>query len=178
MTYIDAYKGRSETVLENITTDDDVELPFDRIDFSPYGNPSVSVDSAARFAVHEIIGGTTVRQKIGEEPREIGVSGVCTEDVANDLNQLHKAELVSINTESLDEIIRCQVASISTDPMEDGGAADMDGGDFLYDFDISLVEISAKPRAQDVRDLFSKIEEPSDTDTPEFIEELFAQDTV
>jgi hypothetical protein len=141
MSYIEAYQGRSNTVLENITTDSDVVLNFNSIDFAPFGNPTVSVDSAARFAVHEIIGGTTVRQKIGEEPREIDVSGVCTEDVARQINQLNKAKLCSLNSDTLDDIVRCQIASSSTSPLEDGGAADMDEGDFLYTFDISLVEI-------------------------------------
>jgi hypothetical protein len=148
MTYIDAYHGRSETTIENVTTDDDVTLTFDRIDFSPYGNPSVSADSAGRFAVHEIVGGSTVRQKLGEEPREITVDGVCTEDVAQQVNELHKAELVSLNSETLNDIIRCHVGSTSTEPIEPGGAADMDGGDFLYDFSISLVEVETYSEAE------------------------------
>lgn len=147
MTYIDAYKGRSETIIENITTDSDVTLVFNSIDFSPYGNPSVSVDTSARFAVHEILGGTTVRQKIGEDPREITIDGVCTEPVARQVNQLHKAKLVSVNSETIGDIVRCQVASTSADPMDDGGAADMDGGEFLYDFSISLVEVG-RPQAE------------------------------
>lgn len=142
MSYREAYRGRSSTTIENVTTDDDISLPFEQVDFEPFGNPTVDVDSSARFAVHEIIGGTTVRQKIGEDPREIGVSGVCTEDVAQQLNQLHKAELVALNSEMLNGIIRCQVASVSTTPLEDGGAVDMDEGTFLYDFSISLVEIT------------------------------------
>ena len=141
MSYLEAYQGRSSTVLENITTDDDVVLTFDQIDFEPFGNPTVAVDSSARFAVHEIVGGTTVRQKIGEDPREIDVSGVCTEDVAQQVNQLHKAKLCSLNSETVGDIVRCQIASSSISPLEDGGAADMDEGDFLYSFDISLVEV-------------------------------------
>jgi len=141
MSYIDAYKGRSDTVIENITTDTDVTLTFNEIDFEPYGNPTISVDTSARFAVHDILGGTTVRQKIGEKPREISISGVCTETVVRKVNQLNKAKLVSLNSDVIGDVVRCQVASTSTDPLDDGGAADMDGGEFLYDFSISLVEV-------------------------------------
>ena len=142
MSYVDAFRGRSETVIENITTDEGTILTFDEIDFEPYGNPTVGVETSARFAVHEILGGTTVRQKIGEDPREITVQGVCTEDVAFRINQLEKAKLVSLNSDSIGGIARCQVASTSTDPMERGGAADMDGGDFLYDYNINLIEVT------------------------------------
>lgn len=141
MTYKEAYVGRSETILEQIETDNDVFLGFNKIDFEPFGNPTIAVDSSARFAVHEIIGGTTIRQKIGEDPREIEVSGVCNEEVSRKLAQLHKAKYLSLNSAVIDDIVRCQIASVSTDPLEDGGAADMDKGDFLYDFTINLVEI-------------------------------------
>lgn len=136
-----AFSDRSDTIIENITTDSGVTLTFEVIDFNPYGNPTISVDSSARFAVHDILGGTTVRQKIGEKPREITVQGVCTEPVVRKVNQLNKAKLVSLNSDVIGDVVRCQVASTSTDPIEDGGAADMDGGEFLYDFSISLVEV-------------------------------------
>lgn len=144
MTYIEAYSGRTDTVIENITTDRTDALRFDEIDFEPYGNPAVAVDTSARFAVHEILGGTTLRQKLGEDPREISIQGVCTEDVAQQINQLRRAKLASLNAEAIGEVIRCQVASTSVDPMEPGGAADMDGGDFLYSYSINLVEVNRR----------------------------------
>lgn len=142
MSYVTAFEGRSETLIEEVSTDESTSLPFSTIDFSPYGNPDVSVTSGARYATHEIIGGTTVRQKLGEDPREIEVSGVCTEPVAQQVNQLHKADLCSLNSDVVGgELIRCQIPSTSTKPLESGGSADMDGGEFLYDFNINLIEV-------------------------------------
>lgn len=141
MTYAEAYKGRSNTIIENITTDTGTSLSFSMIDFEPYGNPSVSTDSSGRFATHEIIGGTTVRQKVGEDPMEITINGVCTETVAQRVNQLNKAKLVSINSDVIGGLIRGQIASTSTDPIDDGGGVNMDGGEFLYEFTINFVEV-------------------------------------
>jgi hypothetical protein len=142
MSYVSAFEGRSETLIEQVTTDDDVSLSFEIIDFDPYGNPDVSVTAGSRYATHDIIGATTVRQKLGEEPREIEVSGVCTEPVAQQVNRLHRAELCSLNSDVVaGELIRCQIPSTSTNPLESGGSADMDGGKFLYDFNINLIEV-------------------------------------
>lgn len=143
MGYQNSFDERAATLITNITTDDDVELGFDEIDFSPYDNPNISVTSGARFAVHEVIGGTTVRQKIGEEPTEVTVQGVCTEQVAVQVDQLRRAFLVTLLSDRTPNGIRAQVASASTDPLHDGGAADASDGDFLYEFSINLVEISS-----------------------------------
>lgn len=143
MSYESAYDGRSETIITNITSDESATLDIDddEIDFSPYDNPNISIDSSARFAVHDIIGGTTVRQKVGEDPTEVHIQGVCTEDVAAEVDELRKAKLVTLLSDRVNGSLRCQVASSSTDPLEPGGAADMDRGDFLYEFNINLVEI-------------------------------------
>ena len=140
--YADAFDDRAETLITEIQTDESIELGFDEINFSPYDNPNISVTSGARFAVHEIIGGTTVRQKIGEDPTEVVVQGVCTERVATRVDQLRRAVLVTLLSDRTPNGIRAQVASASTEPLHDGGAADASGGDFLYEFSINLVEIS------------------------------------
>ena len=140
--YENAFDDRASTIITEITTDDDTQLPFGEIDFSPYDNPNISVTSGARFAVHEIIGGTTVRQKIGEDPTEVVVQGVCTERVATRVDQLRRAVLVTLLSDRTPNGIRAQVASASTEPLHDGGAADASDGDFLYEFSINLVEIS------------------------------------
>lgn len=146
MSFESSYDGRSRTVIANIDTDEGVTLPFDEIDFSPYDNPNISIDSAGRFATHEIIGGTTVRQKIGEEQLEIQIDGVAQEREAIKVDLLRKAKLVTLlssrlRTGSESGSLRCQVVSSSTDPLEDGGAADMDSGEFLYSYNINLVSI-------------------------------------
>lgn len=140
--YADAFDDRAATLITEIQTDESVELAFDEIDFSPYDNPNISVDSSARFSVHEIIGGTTVRQKIGEEPTEVNIEGVCTEEVAVQIDQLRRAFVVTLLSDRIPNGIRAQVASASTEPLEDGGAANMDRGEFLYEFNINLVEVS------------------------------------
>lgn len=140
--YADAFDDRAATLITEIQTDESIELAFDEIDFSPYDNPNISVDSSARFSVHEIIGGTTVRQKIGEEPTEVNIEGVCTEQVAVRIDQLRRAFVVTLLSDRIPNGIRAQVASASTEPLEDGGAANMDRGEFLYEFNINLVEIS------------------------------------
>lgn len=140
MAYESSFEDRASTILTDISTDGDVEL-FEEIDFSPYDNPNIAIDSSARFSVHEIIGGTTVRQKIGEDPTEVEISGVCTEDVATRVDELRKAKLVTLLSDRVPDGLRCQVASTSTDPLSDGGAADMNEGDFLYEYNINLVSI-------------------------------------
>jgi hypothetical protein len=139
--YRDAHQGRVNTVIGNFVLDDGTSIELDNISFDPYNNPTVAVDTSARFATHEIIGGTTVRQKIGEDPREIEISGVCTEETAQEVSLLHKVALCDLYHYKLVEIITCQVASTSTDPLEDGGAVDADTGEFLYEFNINLVEV-------------------------------------
>lgn len=142
VSYENAFDDRASTIITDVTSDDDVQLPFNEIHFEPYDNPNISVTSGARFAVHEVIGGTTVRQKIGEEPTEVTVQGVCTERVAVQIDQLRRAFLVTLLSDRTPNGIRAQVASASTEPLHDGGAADASDGDFLYEFSINLVEIS------------------------------------
>jgi len=139
--YTNAYDNRGSTIITDIETDSDVSLGFDEIDFSPFDNPNIGIDSSARFAVHEILGGTTVRQKIGEEPTQVSIDGVCTEEVAIKVDQLKESYLVKLLSDRVPDGINGQIASTSTDPLEDGGAADMDRGDFLYEFSINLVEV-------------------------------------
>lgn len=139
--YAKAYENRASTIITDITTDSDVELAFNEIDFSPYDNPNIAIDSSARFAVHDIIGGTTVRQKIGEDPTEVSMNGVCREEVALQVDALRHTKLVTLLSDRIPNGMRCQVASASTEPLDDGGATDMDRGDFLYEYNINLVEI-------------------------------------
>lgn len=110
-----------------------------------YSAPNVSVDSAGRFAVHDIIGGTTVRQKVGEEPVEVDINGVCREETARELDSLRNAKYGAIFSKRLvGGSMAVQFASISTSPLEDGGAVAIsdEDGSFLYEFDIAAVEVS------------------------------------
>lgn len=145
--YANAYEGRSGTFITDITADSEqnVDIEDNEVVFTPYNNPDVSADTSSRFAVHEIIGGKTVRQKIGEDPMEIEIDGVCTEDVAGDVDELRNAKLVTLISDRFNSGgLRCQVASSSTNPLSAGGAADMDGGDMLYSYTINLVEVDVQ----------------------------------
>lgn len=144
MTYENAFSGREDaTVLDAIKWDETASQTGDSsISFGEYDNPDIEVDGSARFATHEIIGGTTVRQRIGQDPIEISMNGVCNEDTAGQIDLLRSAELVTLISPRLEYNVRCQVASTSTTPLESGGAADASTGDFLYQYTINLVEIT------------------------------------
>jgi hypothetical protein len=115
-----------------------------------YGAPAVSVDAKGRFTKHDVIGGTTVRQKTGEEPLEVKVTGVCKESIAKRLAALRDAKYGDIKSNSLpQDRLTVQFSSVSTSPMNNSGAVEFEQGDaeFLYNFDLSCVEIT-KPQQE------------------------------
>lgn len=153
--YHDVFEGRVPVAIDGIRPDQNAaQRPPPNIIFTPNDNPDISVDSSGRFATHDIIGGITVRQKIGSEPFEITVSGVCDEETAKDIDKLKYARAGIFISERIS--IRVDFASMSTDPLEQGGAVDMDTGDMLYSYTLNLVGIE-------------NVEEPSEeeeTETP------------
>ena len=109
-----------------------------------YPNPTVSIDTAGRFAKHEIIGGSTVRQKIGEDPINVSVNGVCKRRTANQIDSLRDAKSGQIFSDRLpgsNDSLRVQFGSTSTEPMTDGGSADITDGRYLYSFQINVIEV-------------------------------------
>ena len=145
MSYKSAYKdNHAEFEISSIIYEDDAsgETP-NSIEFF-YNAPNISVDVAGRFEVHEIIGSKTVRQKIGEEPIEVEVEGVCREPTARQLDGLRDAKYATIISNRLSGgTLRVQFASVTTSPLDDGGAVALkdSSGQFLYEFDISAVEV-------------------------------------
>jgi hypothetical protein len=139
MSYKTAFQDRVQVFIDNIEPDEEGIFVPDEIEFTPYDNPDVTVDVSGRFAVHDIIGGVTVRQKIGEEPVEIGVSGVCDEETAQQIDRLRNAKYCDFNSDRIS--MQVQVASAGTDPLESGGAADMDTGDILYSYNLNLIGV-------------------------------------
>jgi hypothetical protein len=114
------------------------------ISFNDYPNPTVSIDTAGRFAKHEIIGGATVRQKIGEDPINLSINGVCKRRTANQIDSLRDAKNGKIISDRLpgnSDGIRVQFGSTSTQPMTDGGSADISDGRYLYTFNINAIEV-------------------------------------
>lgn len=122
--------------VEAITEDQNINFTYDQ--------PNVSVDTSARYVDHEVIGGMTVRQRIGEDPRQIGVSGLCTRQEARQIDQLYQTDFVEFESYRTGRIT-AQVTSASTDVHSDGGsvAKPSENGEMeiIYTFDISLVEI-------------------------------------
>jgi hypothetical protein len=113
-----------------------------RIEFE-YKNPAIAIDSAGRFKKHEIIGGKTVRQKTGEEPLEISISGVCKQDTAKKIDSLRDAKEGKLSSDRFyNSSIRVHFASGSTTPLEEGGAAELKSGEFLYTFSLNCVEVT------------------------------------
>jgi len=107
-----------------------------------YKAPAIAVDTAGRFATHEITGGSTVRQKIGEEPIEVSINGVVKEPTARRLDNLRDAQFGTILSNRLPRgSLQVHFASTSTSPLQDGGAVAMDDDEFLYTFDMSCVEV-------------------------------------
>lgn len=140
MSYKDTFPNRVSIVIDDIEPVVSGDVVAETIEFTPHDNPDISIDTAGRFAVHEIIGGDYVRQKIGEDPLNIQVSGVCDEPTAKRIDQLRKAKLGRLISDRI--IARVQFASMSTSPMESGGAVDASSGDYLYSYDISMVSTS------------------------------------
>lgn len=140
----------TEFEIDSIVWEEDAVDEVDSIE-PQYSSPAIAVDSAGRFVTHEIIGGKTVRQKIGEDPIEISIDGVCKESTARDLDLLRDAKYGKIRANRLPfEGIRVHFASISTEPFDDAGAvalsnegmADQTESEFLYTYSIECVELS------------------------------------
>lgn len=104
-----------------------------------YDQPDISVDTSNRFIEHQPVGGVTVRQKVGEDPAEVNVNGVCTTEEANQIDQLRFEDVVMFTSHRVSSM-QVQVASTSTEPFSEGGAVDRDG-EFTHRFSIKLVEV-------------------------------------
>lgn len=139
MSYKDAFQGRTPAALEGITADESGGSVPGSIDFGKHDNPDISVDTSGRFVTHEIIGGVSVRQKLGEDPVEIGVRGVCNGETAGKIDQLRNAKSANFISDRISMTVH--VASTSTQPLEQGGAADADTGELLYTYRMNLVGI-------------------------------------
>jgi len=139
-----AYEDDASTSYKEFLYNDDEESGgFYNISFE-YPNPSVSIDGAGKFATQDIIGGTTVKQKVGEEPLKIDVTGVCKRRTANQIDSLRDCIACQLFTDRIplgSDSILVQIGSTSTSPMDDGGVADFVDGQFLYSFKISATEI-------------------------------------
>lgn len=99
--------------------------------------PDVSVSTSARHKDIEVLGDTTIRQKLGTSPDEISISGICTQDEANQIDQLVFEETVTVISSRWDG--EAQVTSTNTDPLAEGGA--ISDGEWTHTFTIELTGV-------------------------------------
>lgn len=108
-----------------------------------YPNPAIGIDTGGNFVEHDIIGGATVRQRIGDQPLQISINGVAKEETVSKLELLRNALSATLFSNRFpQDSVTVHVISVSTDPLDDGGAADLRSGEFLYQFSLECVEIS------------------------------------
>ena len=152
----DTFSGRTPFAIKRISYEDDasyissIYVDDERNDDGEYQisfkypNPTLAIDTSGRFAKHEIIGGSTVRQKIGEDPVNVSINGVCNRRTANQIDSLRDAKSGKIFSDRLpgsNDALRVQFGSTSTEPMEDGGSADLKDGQYLYSYQINCIEV-------------------------------------
>lgn len=144
MSISNAFDDQTDFEINTIAYEDDGSGPSN-INFE-YARPSISVDNKGRFVTHEVVGGTTVRQKIGEEPRELSITGVVKgESMAKAIDSLRDAEVGTIVCNRLPGgSMDAQFASMSTSPIEDGGGVAIEDGQFLYTFDMKVIEVNRR----------------------------------
>jgi len=103
-----------------------------------YDQPNISVATSNRFVEHETVDGPIVRQKLGRGKVTINVDGVCTTPEAALLDNLVNEDQVRLVSNRFAG--NTSIEGISTSPLEDGGAVNLDGN-FTHEFGLELVEI-------------------------------------
>lgn len=114
------------------------EIRFD------HSAPAIGIDTGGRFVKHEIVGGPVVRQRVGAEPIEVSITGVCKEPTAKELDRLRTVDYGTIYSNRLpNESLDVHFVSTSTQPLSDGGAVELkdDDAEFLYTYDLECVEV-------------------------------------
>jgi hypothetical protein len=141
-THRDVFNDFVDFYIDSIVESDTGKAP-DSIEFE-YNNPAIGIDTGANFVVHEIIGGATVRQRISDSPLEVSVSGVVRAPTAKKIAKLRNAKYGTIySSQFTSDSLTVHFASVSTSPMEDGGAVHIGDDELLYTFDLECVEILA-----------------------------------
>jgi len=140
------YQDRTDFFIDDIVYDPDTPSTITGRDNAStivfeYKNPNITVDSSARFVKHDIIGSKTLRQKVGKDPLEISVEGVCYRDTARRIDGLRYAETGTIRADRFDgSSVDVQFASSTTEPLEDGSAVDFTEVNELFSFSLELTE--------------------------------------
>jgi hypothetical protein len=103
-----------------------------------YDQPNVSVSTTNRFVEHETIDGPVIRQKIGRGQKTISLEGVCTTPEATLLDNFINEDQIFVKSHRYEGEVT--IESVSTNPLEDGGAINLEGN-FTHEFGLELIEI-------------------------------------
>jgi hypothetical protein len=103
-----------------------------------YDQPNVSVGTTNRFVEHETVDGPVIRQKVGRGKKSITLEGVCTTPEATLLDNFVNEDMIYVKSHRYEGNV--SIEGISTSPLSDGGAMNLDGK-FTHDFSLELVEI-------------------------------------
>jgi len=153
-TLVDGFRIRNIRVNQLFYDGNDIE-DGDKIDFEDeekigINNPMIAIDSSSRFATHEIIGGGVVRQKIGQDPLEVTINGVCFGDTAKKIDALRYATFGRIYSDRFpngvpgenSSFLDVHFASSSTEPMAEGDAVNLETQKRLYAYSLNCVEVN------------------------------------
>lgn len=100
-----------------------------------YSQPDVSVDTATRTVKHDTLTDTAVVQKIGRDPRNIEISGMCTTIEAHRVDDLAQFDQVEVRSARFSG--PALIEDTSTSPRKE-----IRYGQHLHDFTINLTEIA------------------------------------
>lgn len=129
------YEGNAIADGENIQFNEESKIGIN--------NPSIAIDSAGRFATHEIIGGGVVRQKIGQDALEVTINGVCFAETARKIDALRFATEGTIYSDRFNGgSLTVHFGSASTEPMVAGDAINLETNKRLYSYTLNCVEVN------------------------------------
>ncbi len=103
-----------------------------------YDQPNVSVGTTNRFVEHETVDGPVIRQKVGRGKKSVTLEGVCTTPEATLLDNFINEDEIYIKSHRHQGNV--SIDGISTSPLSDGGAMNLDG-QFTHEFSLELIEI-------------------------------------
>jgi hypothetical protein len=141
---IESYEEIPESrgnVYSNFEDGETLELTFPQ--------PNISKDAGTKTIEHDIIGGKTVLQKIGEEATEIEIEGICTRDESMTIDEMVNDDVIYVRSHRHEGY--AVLDSASTSPISDGGGiiGVTNGGkefNWSHEFTISCKEIEKPER--------------------------------
>lgn len=99
-------------VYSNYEDSEKIELTFPQ--------PNISKDAGTNTVEHDVIGGKTIVQKLGEKATEIEIEGICTIDEADQIDRILKDDVIYLRSYRHEGY--AVLDSTSTTPISNGGA--------------------------------------------------------